>query len=444
MHPERANFLDFVELTSDMVQLVNDKPMSTIQLAKVGSFKSKRYGKFSITEKHLDDVILNRQRIPNDPPVDYNHLSYGPTLIPDQGIAAGWIKHVEKRDDKTLWGTVEWTPKAAKHIQDGEFKYVSPVFEWDTKNEQGESLGASLPSAALTNYPFLKGMEGVSLSELMQNGVLLADLSLDQKRGRLSAALQDKYKDSTTYPWLRDVYDDYIVYEAGTKCYKLGYSVDSKFEVTFSGEPKEVVPQYVTLSANGGEDNMANEQNTADIVKLQKDFADLQTKFGEMGTKLTETTAKVVTLTAELEVQKGENVKLTEQLKKNDATSKVEALIRQGKIVPKQKDTMIELAMKDMEFFVKLTADLPVVVKLNTVHGSNEGDTEAAEFTAGGEDPIKLFDDKVSEYRTANPKASVAEAVEAVNKANPGLYEKRRDAFSRTTAVNGSTPMTVQ
>jgi phage I-like protein len=364
VHPDRASFLDFVELTADMVQLVNDKPTSTIQIAKTGTFKSKRYGKFNITEKHFDDVVRNRKRMPNEPPIDYNHLSFGETLIPDQGVAAGWIKDLEKRDDKTLWATVEWTPRAAKHIEDREFRYISPIFIWNDKDDQGNDLGTTIPSAALTNYPFLKGMAGVALSEF----------------------------------------------------------VTEKDEDTMS------------------------EQNNADIVKLQQNFVALQKNFEEMGTKLTETHAKlvetsgkVVTLTAELEVQKTENAKLVDQIKKNDAESKVAALIRQGKIVPKQKDTMVELAVKDPEFFVKLTADLPVVVKLNASHGTNDGDTEANEFDANADgDPIKLFDDKVAEWRKDNPKASPNEAVMAVDKANPGLYEKRRIAFARLTAVNDS------
>ncbi len=435
MHPTEAIVLSSVKLTADSVQLKDDKPTSTIQIAKVGDFKSTRYNKFKITEEHVDMMVKNHAASTTEPPIDYHHLSDDPVL-PDQAIAAGWVKSLEKRADKSLWGSVEWTPKAAKHIQDGELRYISPVILWDALDEQGASIGTKLKAAALTNYPFLKGMASVSLSELQAQGILLADLSIDQKRARLSEALQTYYKDSATYCWLRDVFDDYVVYEHGTKIYRLDYTTDSKLNVSFSGEPQEVVPQYVALSAHGGKKTMADENKNTnqlppEVVKLQADFAEMQTKFAD-------TAGKVVSLTAALETEKTENQKLRDQIKKSGAEASVEKLLRAGKIVPAQKEDMVALAMKDEEFFTKMIANMPVVVKLNDPHGTNDGDEAAAMFNAEGGDPIKLYDDKVNEYKAANPKASQSEAMEAVEKANPGLYEKRRMAYAATTAVRSS------
>lgn len=414
-----------------MVVLSGDKPMSTIQVAKVGSFKSKRYGKFNITEKHVDDMVANLGRIGSEPPVDYHHLSML-AANPDQTLAAGWFKSLEKREDKSLWGTVEWTPKAAQHIKDGELKYVSPVIVWETDSETGEGLGTSLMSAALTNYPFLKGMQAVSLSDLQAQGILLADLSIDQKRSRISEALQSYHKDSTSYCWLRDVFDDYVVYELGSKLYKLSYTMDSKFGVSFSGTPEEVVPQYVSLSAHGGTKMADDPKPNADVVKLQNDFATLQSQFTQMSTQHT-------ALSEQLATERTENQKLRDQINTTAATTKVESLIRQGKLVPAQKETMVELALKDPIFFDKMSAGLQVVVKLNTTHGTNAGDEGAADFsTDGAEDAIKLFDDKVAEYKTAHPNVKTGDAILAVDKANPGLYEKRRLAYAQKTAVTQS------
>lgn len=410
----------------DAAELSADKPTSTIQLSKTGDFKSKRYGKFSITAEHIDKMVENRARSANDPPVDYHHLSLS-AVLPDQAIAAGWIKNIEKKDDDSLWGTVEWTPKAAQHIRDGEYKYISPVIVWDGKSEQGESQGATLMSAALTIYPFLQGMAPVALSELMAEGIVLADLSIDQRRARIAEALQSKGG------WLRDVFDKFAVYEVGSKLFKQAYKINKKLEVSFDGDPEEVVPQYVPLTNpdNGGIQPMAEETKpNPDVVKLQSDFAALQTQ-------LTDTVGKMTALTTQLEEEKATSKKLRDDITKTRAEASVSALIRLGKLVPAQKEKMIELAIKDPIFFDEFAATLPVVVKLSKVHGTNDGDEEAANFGDETNDPIKLFDDKVAEWQEKNPNKPIGDAIKAVDKLNPGLYEQRRLAYAVKTAVNG-------
>ena len=413
------------------IELTADKPTSTIQFSKTGDFKSSRYGKFSITVDHIDKMVENRTKAVSDPPVDYHHLSLS-AILPDQALAAGWIKNLEKRDDDSLWGSVEWTPKAAQHIRDGEYKYISPVILWDGKNEQGESQGATLMSAALTIYPFLKGMQPVALSELIADRIVAADLSIDQKRGRIMEALQT----NNLGAWVRDIFDKFVVYEVGSKLYKLGYKVNKKLEVSFDGEPEEVVPQYVPLtSPDGGIKPMAEEQKpapepNADVVKLQSDFVALQTQ-------LTETVGKMTALTAALEEERTTSKKLRDDITKTRAEASVVALIRLGKVVPAQKEKMVELAVKDPIFFEDFAKTLPVVVKLSRLHGTNDGDEAAAEFGEDTNDPIKLFDDKVEEYREKNPTKAIGDAIKAVDKANPGLYEQRRLAYAVKTAVNG-------
>ena len=227
------------------------------------------------------------------------------------------------------------------------------------------------------------------------------------------------------------------MYELDSKLYKLGYSVNGKFEVTFTGDPEEVVPQYVSLSADGGKKKMSEDPKpNADVVKLQSDFAALQAQFVESNTKFTETNAKVVALSTELTAEKEENKKLRDELNKNRADAQVTTLLRAGKIVPKQKDSLIKLALSDPLLFEEMTKDMPVVVKLNAQHGTNDGDENAAQFTNDSDgDPIKLFDDKVAAYQKENKDADINKAIAAVDKENPGLYEKRRLAYASKTAV---------
>jgi phage I-like protein len=407
-----------------MLQLDEAKiPTSKIQVAKIGSFTSKRYGKFTITEQHVDEMMENLKSIVTEPPVDYHHLSMSAST-PDQAIAAGWFKSLEKREDKSLWGTVEWTPKAAKHIEDKELRYVSPVIVFEGATDTKQDVGAVLLGAALTNYPFLKGMAPVSLDDLISQGILMKDMSLDEKRARVSQALNELWKNSPSWVWLRDLFDDYLVYEKDGKMFRQDYSIGDNWNIRFTGDPEEVVQQYVTLSSLEGKKPMAEdkkiETQNADIVKLQSDFTELSGKFTSLSTDLT--------------AEKEENKKLRLQIARNEATAEVQALMRAGKVVPASKDKLVELCMKDPVFFKEYAGTLPVIVKLNAEHGTGEDDVDAnAEIN--GKDPIKLFDDKVAAFAKENPKMSHSEVMSTVAVANPGLYAKRRAEFSRTTAV---------
>ncbi len=151
---------------------------SWIQLAKTGSFTSNRYGQFSITKSDLAQMLLNFQNVtpaaPTELPVDYDHLSIEPKK-PGDGIAAGWMKQLQLRNDgNELWAEVEWTEPGAKHIERGEYRFVSPSFVKDYTHKDGRKIGTTLIAAAITNFPFLEGMRALTL----YNFSALGDLAL--------------------------------------------------------------------------------------------------------------------------------------------------------------------------------------------------------------------------------------------------------------------------
>lgn len=88
----------------------------------------------------LDDFA----RRGNDLVFDYEHQ----TLSGGQAPAAGWIKELEARDDG-VWGRVEWTTDAAAMIERGEYRYFSPVFDYDPQTLRVTRLH----HCALTNWP---------------------------------------------------------------------------------------------------------------------------------------------------------------------------------------------------------------------------------------------------------------------------------------------------
>lgn len=89
--------------------------------------------------------------------IDYEHQTM---LSPDNGQrapAAGWITSVEWRNGEGLFAEVDWTDAARGHIDAKEYRFISPVIDYDKKT--GDITG--LHNAALTNFPALTGMKPV-------------------------------------------------------------------------------------------------------------------------------------------------------------------------------------------------------------------------------------------------------------------------------------------
>ena len=100
--------------------------------------------------------------------IDYEHQSMKAGTGP--APAAGWVQKLSIVDGKNgaeLWATVEWTEKAAQMIRAGEYKFCSPVIDWEsTDRKTGKSVGAELLNLALTNNPFLDGHKPIELTRV--------------------------------------------------------------------------------------------------------------------------------------------------------------------------------------------------------------------------------------------------------------------------------------
>jgi len=63
----------------------------------------------------------------------------------------GWVKALEVREGGSIWGLVEWNNEGRWLMEDKSYRYLSPVFTFDT---QTKSI-LQLYSAGLTNQPNL-------------------------------------------------------------------------------------------------------------------------------------------------------------------------------------------------------------------------------------------------------------------------------------------------
>ena len=83
-------------------------------------------------------------------PIDWEHASQHRAPVGEEAPAAAWIESLEVRDG-ALWGAVNWTERGGAQVASREYRYLSPVFDFDPATGRI----ARLVSAGLTNLPNL-------------------------------------------------------------------------------------------------------------------------------------------------------------------------------------------------------------------------------------------------------------------------------------------------
>jgi phage I-like protein len=92
-------------------------------------------------------------------PIDYEHQIDLANKNGRPAPAAGWIKGLQARNDG-IWGIVDWTQRAAAHLEQREYRYLSPAF---THTKGGEVT--CVLRAALTNNPNLDQLTALARRE---------------------------------------------------------------------------------------------------------------------------------------------------------------------------------------------------------------------------------------------------------------------------------------
>ncbi len=110
----------------------------------------------TIAQRLIDTALAAN----NDLVLDYEHQTLNSDKNGQPAPAAGWFKQMQWREDSGLWIKVDWTATARDYIKNGEYRYLSAVFPYDT------ATGAPLMihSAALVNRAGLDGLKVASLS----------------------------------------------------------------------------------------------------------------------------------------------------------------------------------------------------------------------------------------------------------------------------------------
>lgn len=124
--------------------------------------------------------------------------------------------------------------------------------------------------------------------------------------------------------------------------------------------------------------------------------------------------ATIVELQAQGKDLSAKNTALELAARQRDAETEFDTLLKAGKVDPKQKDTLVKLALANNEMFKELTATLPVIRQIDVVTGSGGDNTLSTSNAA--------VDLAVAEELKANPALTKEGAFALALEKNPKLY----------------------
>jgi len=126
-------------------------PPEWVQLLPAGPTIAGRDGRSWLFDAQASNAVLSTFNARSDElPIDWEHASQHRAPNGEEAPAAGWIKELAIRAG-SLWGRVAWNARAAAQITAREYRFLSPVFDFNP--DSGRI--ARLVCAGLTNFPNL-------------------------------------------------------------------------------------------------------------------------------------------------------------------------------------------------------------------------------------------------------------------------------------------------
>lgn len=375
----------------DVVTQPNDRGWSPIQILRTGTWAHPEYGKFSVTETTLDRMVknFNDDQMAGKIPVDYDHGTDLTEGNPEEGKAAGWIQKLV-REGKKLFAVVKWTPAAVRYIQNEEYKFTSPTYiDSFFHPEREKNVGTYLKAVALTNRPFIKGMDPVALSE--RAAQLSKEKTMPDPKNPASDLTTVKLGDATV-----------TVREA---------------------DSQTIVKMFADLAEKARTED--DEKKLSDAETQVKSLTD---EVEKLKTRLKDSEDSDRAL-SELRSTNESLVKRLSDLESKSRNAEAEARIQRAtsgpepKLAPSEVEAYRELALKDPETFDKVIALKAPVVKLGSIgsgqNPSNEGVAEKQKKLN------ELVREREKQLRDEMPDAKAAQvyrrALEEVRSENPDL-----------------------
>jgi phage I-like protein len=372
----------------DLTQI--DGPL-WLQVAEAGEWYNPRYGEVPITLDDLATMFSNFKSglhppAPQELPFDYEHLSFKPDRRPGDGVASGWIKDLQLRKAGTeLWALVDFTEPAKEKLRKKEYKGISPVIAPNWTAHGGKEIGPTLLGGALTNY---QTIPSCAISCSLDPSMATRHPKPPVHKGR-TMKLKNAAGEEVEIP-------------------------DAQIAALSLDALGEIVPAVKDLRAKvPGSD--------VKVVKIAE--------YDALNTQ-------VQTLGATVETLKADNVSLKASKDAQDAIlldQIIDGLLREGRALPAEKETLQELAKANRTLFDKMVtarkAGAPLV-KLDAVHGGGGNNEHAGSA-------VKQFDALVAEIQSKDTKLTFTEAVKKASNQNPDLARQRNVELSMPIGKGG-------
>lgn len=150
------------------------------QIGKAGTWQGYPSGPLQLTEAIFDQLIRNFRAHPSYEagedgigiarviPWDFDHASQKGNPAVEGAPAQAWVLELEKRQvggELALFALTEWLEPAKSYVREGKYAWASMVLWGDQVDPvSGDPIGWLLTSVALTNDPFIQGMQPLAAS----------------------------------------------------------------------------------------------------------------------------------------------------------------------------------------------------------------------------------------------------------------------------------------
>lgn len=318
------------------------KPNGIIEFILSGTSYHNSYGKLTIEPDQLAQGVAEFNALPENErrlPVKYGKH--------DQGTdAAGWIiglVGVPQAKPERVLATVEWTEQGAQAIKDKRQRYISPEFAFNWVNNKTGKKGFAFLGAALLNDPHMTALAPAIAFAADAPVTIGPSIPLDR-------------------------------------------ATDSRVALASDGvipmDVREKMCTMLGLDASASDDDMI-----AKIAELQKAKADGETEIEvKLSAAMAPKDAEIVSLTAAVAEKEKTLSELQIQLaaantaaqaaasEKLDLEAKqaVEALIAQGKALPRERAVLLSAYKKDPADAKAQWEVRGKVIELSTVTGIND------------------------------------------------------------------------
>ena len=457
-----STFPRFVALLAD----VPAAGLVRIPIAVTGTWGGAKQ-KFSIGLEDLEQIVANfAKKATAEINVDYEHASEVPFGTGGPVLSAGRVvkfdppepygnergsksqKQVEESkspkvegfnsstlDSSTaryiLWGWYEPTERARTLISNREYRYISPAIHWGAKDKvTGKVQGTTLTSVALVNKPFLEELPEIHLCEVQESEVgnhkseirnqkseetpgrvfvSLQQLHVPGPVNQVSVAYQQPGMDSAgrskgSGPESRILNPESLSAKenAMAKSLKLKCLTDAHLEEhDLPAEHKGKIGVFDGEELIGIADGPEGWEPTE---APQDQFAALSESIHEGKINLVEAG----------KLADAGRVRFSTILQAQEAERKVNAAVKAGKVLPKNRAHALKLALSDAAGFSALVEQARPVVDLRSHGHAGGGEATTAQQALMAE---------VNAYAKEN-KCSVSVALSEVTKRKPDLWRE--------------------